>query len=240
MENTITPVIEAIVDKPIVMTKDLFEGMKENNKSVTVGVVNENNELLYAWSFDCQKVDSSKMADIDLSIKFETEKQKEIEDITKQKDAFYISFTHHGELHAPAEIKTFVGNQYKDGETVHLYYYNEDTGKIESVNGSTGLLVNKGYVTYTITHCSVYFLSTDEPGKYGLEEPATNPDEPTEAPSEAPSEPETEVTETEPSGQYVSPSTGYTVRSEFIVAAILCCAMLATAFARKSGKNRLK
>ena len=74
------------------------------------------------------------MADIDLSIKFKTEKQKEIEDITKQKDAFYISFTHHGELPAPAEIKTFVGNQYKDGETVHLYYYNEDTGKIESID----------------------------------------------------------------------------------------------------------
>ncbi len=238
MENSIRQTIDTIVDKPIVMSADLFEGMKKNNKSVTVGVVNDNNELQYSWSFDYQTIDPSKMADIDLSIKFETEKQKEIENITGQKNAFYISFAYHGALPGPAMIKTFVGNQYKDGEKVYLYYYNEDTGKIES-NASVGLTVKDGYVTYRIDHCSVYFLSVDSPDVYGLETPTDNPntdpgnetEQPTTDNSQEPTESVTEESQSQSDnngnddGTFVSPSTDYVFRPEVLIVFVLSCVM---------------
>ena len=45
---------------------------------------------------------------------------------------------------------------------VYLYYFNEEQNKVESVGGvNKGLVVKDGYVEYTITHCSLYFLSQD-------------------------------------------------------------------------------
>jgi hypothetical protein len=65
-------------------------------------------------------------------------------------------------------MNVYVGDKYKNGDVVYLYYYNEDTGKIEAVSES-GLVVKAGYVEFTITHCSVYFLATQTPQALGIQ-----------------------------------------------------------------------
>ena len=50
-----------------------------------------------------------------------------------------------------------VGNKYKNGDKVYLYYYNEKTGIVEKVGDAITVTNNK--VSITIDHCSVYFLS---------------------------------------------------------------------------------
>ena len=155
------------------LDRSFFENMRNENKTVSVSVVNEKNEKQYEWSFDTTKVDSNKLVSVDLTVKFATEKQKEIQDLTGQTDTFYMSFSHHGVLPAPATMTVYVGNQYADGSVVFLYYYNEETGKIEAITedgtsavnaGSVhGLVVRNGYVTYTISHCSEYFLCEKDP-----------------------------------------------------------------------------
>ena len=89
---------------------------------------------------------------MDLSISFASEKKKEIEELTGQTNGVYISIAgYHGELPGPATVKTYVGDQYKNGDTVYLYYYNEETKKVELIGGK-GLVVKSGYVEYTLTH----------------------------------------------------------------------------------------
>ena len=106
---------------------------------------------------------------MDLSISFATDKQKEIEEITGQANSVYISIDgYHGELPGPATVKTYVGDNYVNGDIVYLYYYNEETKQVELAGGS-GIVVEGGYVTYTLTHCSVYFLSQDTPETYGID-----------------------------------------------------------------------
>ena len=100
--------------------------------------------------------------DIDLTISFDTDRENEVKEITGRDDLMYLSFSHHGALPGPATIKTYVGNKYKDGDIVYLYYFNEEQNRVESVGGvNKGLVVKDGYVEYTITHCSLYFLSQD-------------------------------------------------------------------------------
>ena len=74
-----------------------------------------------------------------------------------------------GQLPGPAKVKTYVGDKYANGETIYLYYYNEDSGKIELVGGR-GLKVDGGYVEYVLTHCSVYILTSKTPEEIGAEE----------------------------------------------------------------------
>ena len=114
--------------------------------------------------------------EIDLTITIDDEKGEEISQITGREDAMYISFAHHGELPGPATIKTYVGDKYKNGDVVYLYYFDEEKQKILMV-GNKPLTVKGGYVEYTITHCSVYFLLEEK--IVGVEKDATSLDDAT-------------------------------------------------------------
>lgn len=193
MSQTIAPSVDVYTTGVVpTMTSDLFSAAVTNNKDITLGAVNENNQLIYSWTFDYDTMDTDKVPEggLDLAITFATDKQKEIEDITGQSNAVYISIEgYHGELPGPAKVKTYVGNQYKNGDVIYLYYYNEETGKVEVINGS-GLVVTEGYVEYTLTHCSTYFVTEDDPSKYGLQtDPATPEDTPQATPAPAPQAP---------------------------------------------------
>lgn len=193
MSQTIAPSVDVYTTGVVpTMTSDLFSAAVTNNKDITLGAVNENNQLIYSWTFDYDTIDTDKVPEggLDLAITFATDKQKEIEDITGQSNAVYISIEgYHGELPGPAKVKTYVGNQYKNGDVIYLYYYNEETGKVEVINGS-GLVVTEGYVEYTLTHCSTYFVTEDDPSKYGLQtDPATPEDTPQATPAPAPQAP---------------------------------------------------
>lgn len=154
-------------DDTVTLTKDVFEKASSTGKNLSVSVVNDDNEKVYEWSFNSGDLDSSKFVDLDLTVKFDTEKKEAIQNLTNQTDAFYMSFSHHGDLPAPATMTVYVGSQYKDGEKVYLYYFNEESNVIESIGGE-GLTVTNGYVTYTITHCSEYFLSKATPNDLGI------------------------------------------------------------------------
>lgn len=136
---------------------NIFKTVKEKQKNITVGVTDENNRLQYAWTFNSDTVTNTDM-NIDLSISFDTDRADAVKEITGREDVVYLSFAHHGQLPGPATIKTYVGNQYKDGEVIYLYYFNEEKNQVETVGGRP-LKVSGGYVEYTITHCSLYFLS---------------------------------------------------------------------------------
>lgn len=136
---------------------NVFKTVKEKQKNITVGVTDENNRLQYAWTFNSDTVSNTDM-NIDLSISFDTDRADAVKEITGREDVVYLSFAHHGQLPGPATIKTYVGNQYKDGEVIYLYYFNEEKNQVETVGGRP-LKVSGGYVEYTITHCSLYFLS---------------------------------------------------------------------------------
>ena len=112
--------------------------------------------------------------EIDLTITFDDAKKEEISELTGREDAMYISFAHHGELPGPATIKTYVGDKYKNGDVVYLYYFSEEEQKILMV-GNKALTVKGGYVEYTITHCSTYFLMEEK--LEGIEKDATSLDD---------------------------------------------------------------
>jgi hypothetical protein len=159
MDNTIKKNIEVVTNNSTELTPEIVTAMKEKDKNVTIGVVDETNKLQYSWTFKGDDIDTVSKP-IDLSLKFATEKQQEVEAITGQKNTVYLSFGYHGELPGEATMRTYVGDKYKNGERIYLYYYNEETGKVEAAGGKA-LEVKEGYVEFSITHCSVYFLTDD-------------------------------------------------------------------------------
>ncbi len=75
----------------------------------------------------------------------------------KNKDALLINFDYHGLLPTKANVEINVDGKYKDGDSLYLYYINEEKSQIEYIDRN--LIVRNGLVDFEIDHCSNYFLT---------------------------------------------------------------------------------
>ena len=160
--TTDEPVVNVVTDKSTTLDSGVFSEIAGKDKTIKVDIVNAENKIIYSWSFDGKTIIGTKLAadtTLNLSISFDIDKDKQqaVEKLTNNKHAFYLSFAQHGELPGPATMMVYVGNVYADGTSLSLNFYNEESNKIELIND--GLIVTNGYVEYTITHCSTYFLT---------------------------------------------------------------------------------
>jgi hypothetical protein len=143
------------------LSKTVLQAIKDSGKKVTF-VKKENGKVLYSWTFDGGKVGTT-MDDIDLKISFTTDNKAAIDKLAGDANSVYLSFTYEGKLPAPALIKVYVGEKYKDGDQLNLYYFNKKTKRAEDF--ATGLTVKDGYVSFTLTHLSDYFLTQKKIGQ---------------------------------------------------------------------------
>lgn len=132
-----------------------------DSQNVEVRIKRKNDKNYYSWTFDKSKIGEN--IDIDFEINFNSENESMINNLAGTGKKKFVSFTHHGILPTEAKLLIYVGDEYKNGELLNLYYYNEELDKIESIE--QGIKVNNGYVEFKIDHCSDYFLTTQNLNK---------------------------------------------------------------------------
>ena len=94
--------------------------------------------------------------------KISAKAKQKIEEVKKELPAdtkiMPINFTAHATFAFPVEVTIPVDKTAYPAGTYHLYYYNEETGKLEDC-GEVIVDAN-GIATFTISHCSDYFISS--------------------------------------------------------------------------------
>ncbi|MEG0909684.1 MAG: Ig-like domain-containing protein [Bacilli bacterium] len=150
------------LNKPIDVEKSLFETAKNNKTNVDFNVVDKDKKLSYSWGFDgtmLENLEKFVKLNLELSVtKLAPELIKnDINSVVDMDKSLFVNFSYHGELPGKAHMKIYVGNLYKDGALVTLYYYNETSKKTEKM--ASDLVVKNGYVEFDITHCSTYVLT---------------------------------------------------------------------------------
>jgi hypothetical protein len=119
-------------------------------------VVENNGSLSYSWQFDKEQYKDN----INFSLNISNNSpsiytiSKKIDTDIKRK---YLFFEHHGTLPTTALMKVKVSDEFKDGDKLYLYYYNDQTDKLEYINHN--LTVKNGFVEFKIEHCSDYILT---------------------------------------------------------------------------------
>ncbi|MCI8394019.1 MAG: hypothetical protein HFH86_00875 [Bacilli bacterium] len=120
-------------------------------------------ELSYSWKFQKEKGKNISVeeslnidADLRLSLNAITKDTQEIENRVEQ-NKLIITFDHHGELPLEATVKLNVKKRFANHEKLYLYYYNPEEDQIEYI--AHNVEVKDGYVEFTISHCSDYFLT---------------------------------------------------------------------------------
>ena len=126
-----------------------------NDEEVVVRLKKKNELTYYSWSFDKDKVGDKINLDFEITFEDDEKIEKLLEDDIEVK---YLNFKHHGTLPSNAKVTVYVGDKFKDKTNLYLYYYNEDTEKIEYI--SKDIKVSNGYIEFEIEHCSKYFVTT--------------------------------------------------------------------------------
>lgn len=125
-----------------------------NDDYVIVRLKKKNDLTYYSWSFDKKKIGDKINLDFEITHDDNEIIKGMIDENIKIK---YLNFRHHGTLPSQAKVTVYVGDKFGDKDRLNLYYYNDDNKKIEHI--SEDLKITKGYVEFTIDHCSSYFLT---------------------------------------------------------------------------------
>lgn len=126
-----------------------------SDKHVTYEKKDASGNVLYSWTFHGSDITAP--GDVNFNIAFPNAKGSKVAATTGVDDMFLLAFAHHGDLPGKAQVSVRVSDQYKDGSTLRLYYYDQGQQKAQQI--SSGLKVQNGYATFEITHCSQYFLT---------------------------------------------------------------------------------
>lgn len=128
---------------------DVFENLVGSDKTYTVPGKTENGKD-YTITFNGMDITDPTIG-FDAGISLTSKNDANIKKLAA--DAVVVSFAHSGALPGKATIELAV--DLADG-TYYLYYYNEAAGKPELADMVT---VKDGKATFSITHCSDYFIS---------------------------------------------------------------------------------
>jgi hypothetical protein len=119
-------------------------------------VVEQDGSFSHSWQFDKQNYKD----DIDFSLNL-LNKSPYAKEIANKIDSNikrqYLFFEHHGTLPTDASMKVKVSKEFKEGQELYLYYYNDATNKLEYM--ADHLTVKNGMVEFKIKHCSDYILT---------------------------------------------------------------------------------
>lgn len=155
----------------LMLDEDILNAAREKEKDVTVSVKDESGKERYAWSFSGEALAASDepVTDLDLSLNVQrAEDNQELAELlgtnsqggSSMQNSLILGFGHHGSLPGQASVRVYVGNMgYSEGDRLYLYYYNSESGRLETLPYSSNYTVDRdGYITVNITHCSEYVL----------------------------------------------------------------------------------
>jgi hypothetical protein len=153
----------------ILLNPDIIGAARDNETDINVSVKDEDSKERYSWSFSGSDLAASDKDLDELDLSLSLQRGEDNEDLAKllgmdsqagsdYQDSLVISFGHHGDLPAQASVRMYVGDMgYSEGDKLYLYYYNSETGKLDTLPYSSNYVVDKdGYITVNIVHCSEY------------------------------------------------------------------------------------
>ena len=148
-------VVKTEVPAGVKVEPDVFKAAKE--AGVTLVIETPDNNI--KWSFSNFAVTMS--ADFDPTVEIGDGLVQNIDTAMKNSDTVYVTvaFAYDGSLPGETEVTLDVSTgDFKDGDTLYLYYYNETTKLFEKIDSCT---MTGGYGTFTMTHCSDYIITNE-------------------------------------------------------------------------------
>lgn len=153
-KTTANEVIIEIKDDNKTLDSKTLELLKNSKKTFIINNY-QNNIINYSWTINGNNIGNIK--NVETFIKFTSDNYEKIAELTNHADSVYLNFKHEGTLPKDTKVKVYVGDKYQNDSMVNIYYYNEDSNKMETIEKE--VKVEDGYVEFEIEHCSEYIIT---------------------------------------------------------------------------------
>lgn len=147
-------VIDIKLRKDETITKEHLQKVKESGKIISFNYFDENNANIYSWIIDGLKINT--INDININVNFISEYVDNIETVANFAKGIYLNLVQEMKLPEGTRLKIFVGNNYKDGDLLYIYSY--DNANFE-LNNIKNINVTNGYIEFEIKENTEYFIS---------------------------------------------------------------------------------
>lgn len=157
-ENLDNSELEIVLPESNVITNTVLELMKLVGQTF---YFSGNADRYVEW-----EIDGSKITDVDNELDLNVLVGEEVtEDIRKaiesllvdKTKSLVVDFAHSGNLPEGTNVSMYVGDKFKEGDVLSLFYYNPTTKKLEETVKNIKVF-NDGYVQFNLEHCSSYVL----------------------------------------------------------------------------------
>lgn len=149
---------EITIKKDNNITVDNLNAVKESKETISFNYYNEDKKMIYSWVVDGASI--KEPIEFNTNLNFVSEDKEEIGKLSNYADGFYLNFEHNGKLPEGTKIKVYVGDKFKDNESVNVYYHNKENSSLDTIKKD--LVVTDGYIEFDIEHCSDYFVTRSE------------------------------------------------------------------------------
>lgn len=147
--------IEITSKDPKSMSAEIWNQLVNTNKKYMFSVRDDLNETLYMWTFTGTQIKTNELVEFD--VRFDSEQYDQIRKLLNYRESVLLNLAHSGTIPEGLILRVNVSSQYKDGSILYLYYYNEESGKLE--DKSKEFIVNEGFVELDLAHASQYVLT---------------------------------------------------------------------------------
>lgn len=149
-QNVTLDMEETITDVPNQVFETLSE-KKDKNVELKIQTTNA------VWKFNSDTITKNIEKPLNPTVTIQDYRFNDMQS-SQVEDGIFIKFDHEGDLPGKAEIELDVGsyNNYEDGKTIYLYYYDSTKHKYQYISTVTK---KDAKVTITLDHCSEYVLT---------------------------------------------------------------------------------
>lgn len=152
LENTTAKIVNVdIKDKRVLSTKQ-WDAIIKSKKQIVLNYYS-GEKISYQWTIDGKKLSDFK--ELNTIIKFSSQNQNQIDEITNYAEYVSINLAHNGALPKNTSIQINVSDFYSENDKIKLYYF--DNNKLKLINDQ--LIVKGGMVTLNLDHASEYILT---------------------------------------------------------------------------------
>lgn len=147
--------INITIKKDTKITSQDLDKIRNSNKTVKFNYYKDDKSLMYSWIIDGSKINGAN--DLLTTISNDSDNKKDILRLSNYADGLFIGLSQANNLSSGVKLKVFVGDKYKENDSVNVYSYVLEDEKLGLVKEK--VKVENGYIEFDAVKAIDYFVT---------------------------------------------------------------------------------
>ena len=139
-----------------IITTEQLATIKTSGKTINLDYYNDTNKLMYSWIIDAKSLDQAS-ENFNTNVEFSSKNEEKIKELSQNTSGIITSINSSTKIPKGTKLKVYLGRNYKTGNKVKIYYYDESTKKLNTIEEEVN--TEDGYVEFRVDSPGDYYFT---------------------------------------------------------------------------------